>query len=319
MPFKHQDARVSDIIEYTERVAGNTPEEVKTPGFNGLAVRPMLASFCNEVRKINPRIQFGVEGMCAIDTVYYEATGRRIYYSRPMEVWAYIPGQPYALMRLGYKQHYTKAEKNRGQYGVYHRAITNGKFNDRSPAYHTAISADLARAVKVAKTHMRPYSAEELQAIDRDDYLWRVRRHVGTYGKEQVHARDEVVGCNGLMAELMHLVESGYEFRYPELRTRVVAYMDAKKARDAFGMQARHAWFVYVYERLGKQMFDVIEMYDTQRIAGSMDKPTVTYTEETLPEEIAGRVAVLMMSEVGTYVADVGLRTAECTFFIDRV
>lgn len=318
MPFRHQDARVSEIIECTERVARNTPEEVKTPGFNGLAVHFMLASFCGEVRKINPRVQFGVSSRCASDATHFKVADRHMYYSRMMEVWAYIPGQPYALMRLGCKQHYTKAEKSRWQYGVHHRAVTNGKFNDRNSEYHTAISADPARAVKTAKTHMRPYSAEELQAIDRDDYLWRVRRHIGTYGEEQVHARDEVIKCNSLMTELMHLVESGYEFRYPELRARVVAYMGAKKTRDANVMHARHAWFVYVYERLGKQMFDVIEMYETQRSTGSTDKPPVTYTEETLPEEIAGRIAVLMMSEVGTYVADVGQRTAECTFFIDR-
>jgi hypothetical protein len=44
-----------------------------------------------------------------------------------------------------------------------------------------------------------------------------------------------------------------------------------------------------------------------------------TYTTETLPEEIAGKMAVLTMVDVGARVSDVGMRATETTFYVERV
>jgi hypothetical protein len=44
-----------------------------------------------------------------------------------------------------------------------------------------------------------------------------------------------------------------------------------------------------------------------------------TFTAETLPEELAGKMAVLSMVDVGTRVSDVGMRATETTFYVERV
>lgn len=313
MGFRHDHARVADIIEHTAKQANEVPAGCATEGFNGLAVDVRLAAFCKEVRRIDRRVQFGVNSRTAAD----RELAMGIWISKAMEVWAYIPGQAFAIMRLGHKDHYAKGESKR-QYGVHSRLISNGKFKGTHNEYHTAMSEDMSRALVNVKKYFRPYTVSEMIDVSKDFYLYDVTQNVRKYVTVAEGARHTVAHSPHLMPELAALVESGYEFKSPLLRQDVMQWMTAEKARIDYGMQARHAWFVHVYERLGKQHFDVVEMFETHRTMGTRITPAKTYTEEDLPEEIAGRLAVLMMAELETYVPDVGKRDSECTFYIDR-
>jgi hypothetical protein len=86
--------------------------------------------------------------------------------------------------------------------------------------------------------------------------------------------------------------------------------------------------YIKVYERLGKRTFDVI---DIGRVAtgkeedASMhyhtlkDKALKKYDDDTLPEYIIGKISVLSMVDVDTYVDDVGFRSKiENTFYVVR-
>lgn len=307
MTFDHIRARVSGITAYTAEAASNTPADRATEGMD-IAIHYGLASLCKKVRKLNPRVKFGAERDCTSNL-----TGATPVFN---EVWAYIPGQPYAIMRIGYADYYSNSTEPR--YGVHSRLITNNRFGDRHACYHTAITENLDRAVKTIKKYFRGYTTEEMCKVTCDTYGRDVRMNVSRYSTKINNAWEEVRGDFGLGSELVALVAAGYEFKHPALREKVVAYMEAKKERDAYGTQARHGWYVNVCERLGKQHFNVIELFELHQYRDPRMTPVVTYTDETLPEEIAGRLAVLMMAEGTNYIEDVGRRDTECTFYIDR-
>ena len=282
-----------------------------------IPVSPQLAIFCNEVRAANPRIKFGVRKNCT-HQMFLSGIGQG-HCVAFHEVWAYLPEQPYALMRLGRKD-YTTSSTSRGEssYGVYSRLVQNRKYNERNEQHCMLLSNDLARAVKNAKSVMRPYAPQEVVRVKLGDFVSGVQNETTGINGEVATAASNVRNDSNLMKELVHLCQSGYAFVSTDLKDKIETYIRARIQQQEHQSKVRHGWFITVLTRKDTQHFDVIEMFDVHKPTPTMHDPQ-TYTAETLPEEIAGKMAVLTMVDVGNRVADVGMRATETTFYVERV
>ena len=278
-----------------------------------------LAKFCKEVRKANPRLKLGIRSGMAHRRIRVDVEWRSSSFF-PLtilcEVWLYLPEQPYALMRLGYKDYATTSTGN-NTYGVYSRLISNRKYKSGQQQC-MLMSNDMERAVKNAKTVMRPYIPQEIVQVHLNAFVGSVKSEAEEMNSTATTAAYEVRHDTNVMQELTHLLESGYQFLSDELRKKIAAYVDARKAAREHNAKARHAWFVTVTTRQDVRQFDVIEMFDVHKPVPVM-RDAQTYADETLPEEIAGKMAVMTMIEVGARVPDVGMRATETTFYVERV
>lgn len=334
--FDHSAARVDLLEQDTARLMNKVNKEIAdiiavdpnltrekiystTTLVDDLPLDHSLAKFCKEVRKANPRLKLGIRNATAHRRLRCNVEARTGVF-RPLtilcEVWLYLPEQPYALMRLGYKDYATTSTGN-DTYGVYSRLISNRKYKSGQQQC-MLMSNDMERAVKNAKTVMRPYATQEIVQVHLGAFVSSVKGETDGVNGTVASAAYEVRHDSDLMKELVHMVNSGYEFVSDGLRQKVVAVMDATKAQREHHAKARHAWFVTVTTRQDVQHFDVIEMFDVHKLTPVL-RDAQTYTAETLPEEIAGKMAVMSMLEVGGRVPDVGMRATETTFYVERV
>lgn len=331
--FDHAEGRVDLITRFTTKTLAQFATEDaavmarhnitrddlyrRVSFIDDLPVSPRLANFCNEIRAANPRIKFGIRKNCT-HQMFQSGSGNG-YCTAYHEVWAYLPEQPYALMRLGYKDYTTTATSSgESAYGVYSRLVQNRKYNARNEQHCMLMSNDLARAVKNARAVMRPYAPQEVVQVNLQYFISGVQDEASSVHSEVMKALSNVRQNGNLMKELVHLRQSNYQFLSNELGDLIEAYIRAKLQHEEHQSKVRHAWFVTVLTRQDKQHFDVIEMFDVHKMRPTMHDPK-TYTAETLPEEIAGKMAVLTMIDVGNRVADVGMRATETTFYVERV
>lgn len=320
MSFAHNRARICDIVRYTEKAlnmgvdigARDWPEAQRV---DGIPVVPKLFTLCNEVRKINPRLKFGINNDC--DSYTMQQVPRRV---AACEVWVYLPEQQYAMLRIGYRQHYTdKTVLDPKQYGVYSRLITNSKYKDYNETHNMALSKDGLKALATVKRYLRPYTPKDIVDCTTALYGAKLKGIADDYTIKRSTAVHNIRQHASLLQELKHLVSTDYEFRYPRVKEAVLAYLQEEEASNEHRAKARHAWHITVapHRVTGEQEFTVTEVFNCTH-AGTTMGNTVTHTPDTLPHDIAGRVAVLMMTDVDTYVEDVGMRMSPTAFFIDR-
>jgi hypothetical protein len=308
--FPHHRGKVDSIItETTKHKANLDPDEV--PNFHGLRLSTGLKMFATEVARINPRFCFGVN---SFTRARWNGGIRELY-----ELWVYLPEQPYALMRIGYND-YQEANSDY-LFSVASRLIVNNKYSDNNDGYWMALTTDLGRAVKNVKTYMRPYSVDEMMRINFDDFAGQVHTEKRELSNEEYTLRRQIKDHDALMAELSALANSDYKFINDSLRTMILQYEVKRIETQTLQQRAKHGWFVNVTTRMGAQQFDVVELFDvhnTRQHSTPRTGETKTYTEETLPEEISGKMAALMMIELEARVADVGKRVSSTMFFVER-
>ena len=125
-----------------------------------------------------------------------------------------------------------------------------------------------------------------------------------------------------LYAELFHLADINHEFLSKEFTASIRSVRAAYKVAYEAMNNPPEMYCVRVYQHIRRkvQLFDVVTTTNlgasffsrTNRVVGD---PT-TYTDETIPEEIMGKLAVLSISGVGEYVHEVGYRESEGIFYV---
>lgn len=278
---------------------------------DGFYAEPKLVRWCEELRKVNPRLKFGMRTR--------DSWSRSYGPSMMHEVWAYIPEQPYAIMRLGYKDYRTSRDSgHEPQYGVYSRLIENNKYNCTNEQYAMSMTGDFDRAVAMAKKYLRPYAPHELIQVQLGTFRGLVHSETSHKNSAVYEAINEIRKSSDLLVELRALYAEGYQFRAPALQALVSSYLSLRAEQEAHNQRVRHGWFVSVYERNDKQYFDVIEMFDVHKVEVPKTGSPQTYDETTLPDELSGKLSVLMMNDKGHRVPDVGMRATDRTFYVER-
>jgi hypothetical protein len=325
MAFKHQNALLSvltaqtdrhlrDVAQAIERGIDTNTGRIQT-GPSGILMDRHLAVLCRKLRTAVPKIQFAINGRD--DRTLHDS---RLHHSlcEYREVWAYLPGQTYALMRLGYKQHYTNSQNSSTQYGVYARHLTNGKFSDACEEYHMSISENVDRALAVAKKQMRPYTVQEVLDLSAPDYENALRKAHRERISQVADVSEGLRNNIYLMQELRHLISTDYEFKYPTLKEDILMAFKVRDEADAANAIARHAWSVVITMHGDRPSYSVTEIFNVGTTS-SRRSTTTTYGPDDFPEELAGKVSVLMMASNFEHIDGVGMKVAPSIFFVDRI
>lgn len=310
MGYAHHRAQVSLIEGITEsRRKEYVPNESDVMR-GGLPVSPRLAEFIDAVLAKLPGATVGFNDNCSRGW-NNSGTGRVAY----MEAYVYIPGQVYALGRIGYKP-YMKAGSGEQHFGVLARTITNERFSASNESYHIRFSSDMKVAVKHALTYMRPYATEEIIKHTIQDLYSSVVNAQASRTTAVVDARNAATNSVTLQRELTRLIDSGYEFSTPGYKEIVQKWLDAEQARSEETTKPVHAYYVVISGSGGSQHADITEVFDIA--SGHKVGSTLRLPMDSLPDYLSGKIAVLMMTEMGSVIPDVGQRISNNMFYVIR-
>lgn len=316
MSFNH--TRVDDIEKKTKALLTQLAESVETVNaddppivtVDGVPVKPELATYCAEIRKLNRHVKFGI--------------GRRMkYYCHGngnvfVELYAYMDGHTYALMKIGFAD-YSLREDDTSKYMVCARMIRNEKFNPSRDQYYMATADSMVRALKNINKYMRPYSPIECAEMSFDDVRSRFASVANDVSSKLYSARSSVTDSAHMRNELFHMLDVGYEFLAEEFRDKIVAWRQTYREDQEAKGRALHTYYVHVRIHREEMVCDVIEVLDAnKRSRLDATSHVKTYLMSELPDSIAGNLAALSMVDDKHYVDGVGLRVDSTTFWVQK-
>lgn len=287
------------------------------------ADRFKLNLFARDLRDVFPDIKFACAFSGTSGRVENANRYLHLYTASDEWCWGWIAYADVKLERTGDKT-----------YCVYSRKVSNKKYDMHRDQHHTVMTANREVAVRNAKRYLSPFTHKEIVDYSCARVSAAIDHHQETLEKELREIREPLTknlrvsnsdgGVPQLYAELFHLADINHEFLSKEFTTRVRNIREAYKVacEGKNNMPEMYCVRVYQHVRRKVQLFDVVTTTNlaagfwsrTQRVVGD---PT-TYTDENIPEEIMGKLAVLSISGVGEYVHDVGYRESEGIFYVTR-
>ena len=259
-----------------------------------------------------------------MDEISKAIRGVKFAYRYAYSRWVYIPGEPYPMGWVGYGD-YRANQIGDDLFGVCSRKIENVRYLTYSDQYHMKMSTRLKTAVRNAETFLSNYSPMEVAEVDTrevrsginealSDLSRKSREDAQNIGLPNAD-RDEERGT--LLNELRHLLHTGHEFIDAGYGARLHTMFESMAELDAHNKQVNMN-FVRGYERLGKQMFDVVPVDAANSYNCRVQQEVTRYTMDDLPEDIKGRIAVISMMPDKSYVSGVGYRVNESMFYAVR-
>jgi hypothetical protein len=119
-----------------------------------------------------------------------------------------------------------------------------------------------------------------------------------------------------LMAELRHLLQSGYEFVTDGFADNLRTYFEAVIEHNEVNNRAIPMDFVRVYERFNQQTFEVVRVNNATQWRPEISTDVRRYTEADLPEDIMGKLSVLNILADEEFVDDVGYKVGDGMFYV---
>ncbi len=238
---------------------------------------------------------------------------------------------PEDLFTMGWINVTFNHDKEALEYIVYSRDITNNKYTNYSVEFRCKVTTRKDVAIRNAKKYLRRFSPVEVingtvrkceRAITDKygDYVmaldnkWRSLFHTDWNDSREA-------SCKAMLSEMYMLMDSGHEFMDKELPEKLTQLRYAKAAKEqAYEDKKLPMYSVRVYERLGKQAFDVCaipDIGDTHSHSFKDNFESFTYYED-LPEDILGKLSTLSICDVDTYVPRVGYRYSEGMFYVTQ-
>jgi hypothetical protein len=270
-----------------------------------------MQGFLTAVKKHMPKLKFhpSIIDSFSNDTKHYIVT----------EFSVLMDGYPFDLGRVGYRDY--SAGGGDDTYGVYSRKISNPKFGQDRDQHHMVMSSDVTKAVKNASKYILPYTHTELAKAYYDDIQSNVEK-VFHDSQTKMHnvAREISSNRQSILAELLHLKTLGVTFKTDVFQKASEVIEEA--VADATAEDRRKVTCVFVrFRNIGSDMYvDVQEAEDVRRNSRKLatsSQPT-TYLMSELPEDIVGSISVLNILNDDQYVAKVGMKIDETTFWIER-
>ena len=236
--------------------------------------------------------------------------------------WVYMPHDVLPMGWVGFGDFRYSASENIDSYVVHSRFIENAKYSG-GDLMRMKMSTNRKVALRNAKKFLRSYSpvevaktlsrvptdaAREVEQETRTEQGELYRKLFGTGYRQELPA---------VANELRTLIETGHTFMDKSVETDLRAYFAAADEHAAKKHELdMHC--VIASERMGKQVFEVVEANKIKGWDPKISDEVTRYDDTTLPEELAGKMAVLSMCAVEQYVPDVGVRAAENVFYVAR-
>ena len=240
----------------------------------------------------------------------------------------HMPNDPYVMVYIAYGGFQTTVVADQSSYIVSSRHIRNMKYADYNDQYYMAMSVNLDTAVRNAKKYLRPLTTRDM-ALDEWTEADMRRKSKNTKSEMDVKRnntlsdllaksnREKKIEYNPMLEYMRTLVKVGHEFTDKELESELLSYFKLEEDANAISNEGIDVDYVRVYEKYGKQVFDVVPLIRDKARYGRSDLGNLTtYDKDKVPEDVMGKVSVLSMVDNGHWVDDVGYRVDATMFYV---
>lgn len=243
----------------------------------------------------------------------------------PNEVYVYREGDATAMGWIGYGD-WSPGKSINKRYTVFSSYIENGRYKETHGAFRTAGSTSLIKAVKLAKTYLRPaplkdVAAQALPALSAS--LRAAYEGVTKEVKEAVATLAPSMYVStalppDLEYELRKLHADGYKFSTGAFNTALEKYISYKDQYDAAVAFPYRVYYVQPHVLAGTPQIHTVavnvsrgQIYMPSFLAGN-----VMYLDEPEQEAVYDKLAVLNMMTTAEYVPGVGMRLDAARYFV---
>ena len=242
-------------------------------------------------------------------------------------LWAYREGESYAMGYIGFGDFRDNGDGEH-LYTVWSPNIINNRYGHGSQMHMTQ-AKQLKKGVSNALKYLRPLSVKQVASISTKSCRFKVSEVIGEARTQFTHAAAHLTHNffdssrgheNALQQELQHMVDIGYEFLDKDLGEKLrTMFNNLKEYTLSKETNSNVFTFVEATKTItGRQVFRVATNVDTTFTYG-FDVPQENisvYSQEELPEELAGKLSVLSMIDPDNYVEGVGYRAAANVFYV---
>jgi len=196
--------------------------------------------------------------------------------------------------------------------------IRNDKYSSDRTQHYMWTSINPKRALSNALGALRshtPIAVAKYYAPNVASKVW----HSDYEGQDKVSkVRGNVIRHGSLEQELRGIVASGYTFINAEFSDRVTAFLH-EADEYAFRQQKVDMLYVRAYMLGEQQVFDTVPIINMHKhYEFTVEESSLRYTEDTLPDDIRGKLSMLLMVAMKEYVDDVGMRVNEEVFYVTQ-
>ena len=229
----------------------------------------------------------------------------------------YLPTDHFVLGRVGWGD-WSVDGKPTNSIMVQSPRIRNDKYcSDRTQHYMwTSINPKraLSNALGALRSHT-PIAVAKHYASDVASKVW----NSDYKSQDKVSkVRGNVIRHGSLEQELRGIVASGYAFINAEFSDRVTSFLH-EADEYAFRQQKVDMLYVRAYMLGEQQVFDTVPIANMHKHYEFMvEESSLRYTEDTLPDDIRGKLSMLLMVAMKEYVDDVGMRVNEEVFYVTQ-
>jgi len=238
--------------------------------------------------------------------------------------WVCMDNEPMVLGWVGYGDYQT-SKSGDPKYVVCARDIENMKYSDYTIQHNMRMATNIDTAIKHAKGHMRKYTTDDIAQVFAKD-VKRAVNNIKDKARDEFNKAVTNAGIKGsgygdgsekkLMVELFNMVHAGHKFVDTEVDTSIRTLMAKTKENDRFGKGVTPVNFLRTYKHYDGMRVDITRIAD---ITGYRHEPMHehkhTYLAQDLPDDFAGKVAVMSMCEDKHFVEGVGYRVNEAMFY----
>jgi len=238
--------------------------------------------------------------------------------------WVYMPDDVLTMGFIGFGEFRSSVEEHVDAFVVYSRHINNGKYGEYNDQYHMTMSVKRDVAMRNAKKYLRSLTPQETSVRLIHGYRQGARElsHEKRSAVSDLTRKlfDTTVYNQDMPAvatELKMLLDTGHSFMDKQVEADLRAYFTAVEESKGINTEA-DVQCVVITKRFGRQTYNVVEITRTGFSSPTVSDEVQRYDESTLPEELAGKLAVLSMCQVDQYVHGVGSRAADKVFYVAR-
>jgi hypothetical protein len=232
-------------------------------------------------------------------------------------LWVYMDEQPFAMGYIAYGDWQTEVVGD-SKFVVYAHTIINGKYNG-GDQHKIATSVHLDKGIKNAKKYLRNFNALDIAQAELDG----IRNSFNSIKYDVQRTKranwDHITSGTGedvLLSEFRNMVASGYEFVDNDLRDKVQEYIASVDEDNDRSQKTLDVAFVRVFNKFDEQTFEVVRMYGLHKMSRPPKDEVETYTSDTLPADLMGKLTTLNMVAHKDYVEGVGFNSGDGMFYV---
>jgi len=249
-----------------------------------------------------------------------EMRGLQFEYKNTYQAYVYMEGHPFCMGYIAFGD-FRESGKGDSNYVVYSHKIRNMKYSTYSLQHHMAMSIHLKDGVKNAKRYLQNFDMIDIAVETVHNVKLQFSSARDKVRKNAKDIKDKLFTSEAMYREMEHLSNSGHVFIDPAFGQQVKDFITSQQEHKVSEAKMLNLCLVRVYEKFGTQHFDVLPIDNANKHYlrdRSMfnSEGLKTYTDDTLPGELAGKLSVVNILSQDQYVEDVGYAVGDGMYYV---